>query len=100
MNTVHGQAEHSPHITPHSAKPHTFYCAAPDAQTVELAGDFSDWSPVPMERSVDGWWFVLVELAHGDYRYRFLVDGNPVLDPNAGVIRDEQGEQASLMVVS
>lgn len=33
--------------------------------------------------------------------YRFLVDGQPVLDPNAtGVVRDAQGEKASLIAVS
>ena len=56
---------------------------------------------MPMERSADGWWFAHVKLTHGDYRYRFLVDGKPMLDPNAlGVIRDEQGEQASLVAVN
>jgi 1,4-alpha-glucan branching enzyme len=101
MNTAHGHTEHSAHGPPNPPRPVHFYCAAPEAQFVELAGDFNDWNPMPMERSADGWWFAHVKLTHGDYRYRFLVDGKPMLDPNAlGVIRDEQGEQASLVAVN
>jgi 1,4-alpha-glucan branching enzyme len=85
----------------HSHKPVNFYCAAPQAKSVELAGDFNHWHPFPMERSVDGWWLAHVELTHGHHQYRFLVDGKPMLDPHAtGVVRDEQGERVSLIAVS
>ncbi len=71
-------------------RPVTFFCAAPRAQRVMLAGDFNDWQPLLMNRSVDGWWQVQVELPHGQHRYHFLVDGQPMLDPHAtGIVRDE-----------
>lgn len=78
-----------------------FYCAAPQAKAVELAGDFNHWHPLPMRKLVDGWWFTQVELYHGHHQYHFLVDGNPVLDPHApGITRDEQNRRVSLMAVS
>ena len=82
-------------------KPVNFFCAAPKAHRVELAGDFNHWRPYPMERSLDGWWLARVELTHGHHQYRFLVDGVPTLDPTAaGIVRDVHGEKASLMAVS
>ena len=85
----------------HSHKPFNFYCAAPQAKTVELVGDFNHWQPLPMTRSVDGWWLARVELCHGQHQYRFLVDGQPMLDPHAaGIVRDEHDERASLITVS
>ena len=97
----------NPHSTADSAramaKPVNFYCSAPKAKLVTLAGDFNDWNSasLPMKRRVDGWWFLQVPLAHGHHQYRFLVDGKPKLDPQAmGIARDEQNEQVSLVAVS
>ena len=84
-----------------SHKPVSFFCAAPSAKTVELAGDFNDWQPLPMTRSVDGWWMAQVELCHGHHQYQFLVDGRPMLDPRAtGIVRNERNERVSLIAVS
>jgi hypothetical protein len=42
-----------------------------------------------------------VPLSHGHHQYRFLVDGKPMLDPQAmGIARNEQNEQVSLVAVS
>jgi 1,4-alpha-glucan branching enzyme len=93
-----GNGRYSAH---NSHKPISFFCAAPRAKLVELVGDFSHWQPLPMSRSVDGWWLAQVELCHGHHRYRFLVDGQPTLDPRAtGIVRDEHGERVSLVAVS
>ncbi len=80
-----------------------FYCAAPKAESVALVGDFNNWDPnaSPMERRVDGWWFANVPLTRGHHRYRFLVDGEPVLDPRAaGSADDDQMGEVSLVAVS
>ena len=84
------------------AKPINFFCNSPKALTVQLVGDFNHWNPTthPMEQRVDGWWFLQVLLTHGHHQYRFLVDGEPMLDPRAtGVTRNEWGEAVSLMAV-
>jgi 1,4-alpha-glucan branching enzyme len=101
MNNTQNYPDHARYSAKNSHKPVNFYCAAPNARLVELAGDFNHWHPLPMQRSVDGWWLAQVQLCHGHHQYRFLVDDRPVLDPHAtGVARDEHGEQVSLIAVS
>lgn len=85
------------------AKPVNFICRAPEARQVSLVGDFNEWNESlhPMVRQPDGAWALQVPLHHGHHQYRFLVDGNPVLDPKAnGVARDPKGERVSLIAVS
>lgn len=84
-------------------KPVTFIVFAPGARQVSLVGDFNHWLPDahPMQRQPDGAWILQVPLPHGHHQYRFLVDGQPVLDPRAqGVARDARGEPASVRAVS
>ena len=65
----------------------TFLFDAPDAQEVQLVGDFTQWdaNPIAMQRNEDGSWEASVELAPGEYNYLFLVDGNWSDDPNCGL---------------
>jgi len=101
MNTLQIDSERDRYSAKNSLRPINFYCAAPRARSVELAGDFNHWHPFPMQRLLDGWWFARVELCHGHHQYRFLVDGKPILDPHAtGVARDERDEHVSLIAVS
>ena len=81
-------------------KPVNFFCAAPHAKNVKLSGDFNHWEPHAMERLVDGWWFACLYLGRGHHRYRFEVDGRPVLDPHGtGITGNEFGERVSLITV-
>lgn len=80
-----------------------FFCQAPNAQQVSLVGDFNGWQPkaTPMLRQPDGRWMASLELSHGYHEYVFLVDGQPVLDPNAaGKTRNLQNQTVSLVAVS
>lgn len=91
----------SPYSARHSLKPVNFYCGAPAAKHVEIEGDFNQWCPLRMKRLLDGWWFVRLELCHGHHLYRFIVDGQPTLDPAAaGSAYDRNNERASLVAVS
>jgi len=84
-----------------SLKTINFYCAAPDADSVQIVGDFNNWHPHAMRRTLDGWWFARMTLCHGHHCYQFVVDGKPQLDPQAtGVVFDEQNGQTSLIAVS
>ncbi len=83
--------------------PVNFYCTAPNAREVFLIGDFNDWNPTanPMEKRVDGTWFVQLPIGHGHHHYLFLVDGVSALDPKAtGVGRNEKNERVSMVAVS
>jgi 1,4-alpha-glucan branching enzyme len=101
MNVAYNNSDKAVYSAKNSRKPVNFYCAAPHALSVKLAGDFNHWQPLPMQKSLDGWWLAQVEVCHGHHQYRFLVDDQPMLDPHAtGVARDERGEQVSLIAVS
>ena len=84
-------------------KPVNFICVAPAATQVCLQGDFNGWNREnnPMQRQPDGAWLLQVPLHHGHHQYRFLVDGEPQLDPRAsGVARNRNDERVSLIAVS
>jgi 1,4-alpha-glucan branching enzyme len=103
MNTAFEQSTTSPYSARNMAKPVSFYYAKSDATSVHLMGDFNDWNPtsLPMERRVDGWWFIQVPLTHGHHRYLFLVDGTPTLDPQAsGAVKGDRYAKASVIAVS
>lgn len=80
-----------------------FFCLAPKAGQVSLAGDFNNWdvTATPMIRRPDGNWSAGLELPHGHHQYVFWVDGKPVLDPKAaGRVRNDRNELVSLIAVS
>jgi 1,4-alpha-glucan branching enzyme len=103
MDTIQEYRANSRYSAKNVVKPVNFYCAAPGAKSVCLAGDFNAWdtTSLPMKRQVDGWWFLQVLLTHGYHQYRFLVDGKAKLDPRAtGSARDGADEEVSLVAVS
>lgn len=64
-----------------------------EAEKVEIAGDFSDWEPVQLERE---WiedkqvWTGLIPLSRGEHRYMFVKDGEEwVADPLASIQRND-----------
>lgn len=44
---------------------------APRNPAVRLVASWTDWKPVDLERSDDGWWRTRVNLPDGDYEYKF-----------------------------
>ena len=56
----------------------------PDAQSVMVVGDFTQWQekPVHLQRETGDVWLAMVELTPGRHRYRFIVDGHWCDDPN------------------
>ncbi len=64
-------------------KKQAFRLVDPEAKTVLLVGDFTEWqkSAIPMNRDTNGTWTVTVNLAPGTYSYLFIVDGQWCEDP-------------------
>jgi len=62
------------------------------AHKVQLAGDFNGWSPLstPMICDRPGVWRMSLPLPPGRYRYRFVVDGKWVTDPNNQYVEANQ----------
>jgi len=67
-----------------SGRVQTFSFHAPNATSVQLVGDFTQWqeSPINLNHGVDGLWRATVQLSAGTYHYRFLVDGEWRDDPH------------------
>jgi 1,4-alpha-glucan branching enzyme len=68
----------------HNGRQQTFAFSAPDAMSVQLVGDFTQWQerPISLKKGVDGTWRATVELTPGTHHYRFLVDGEWRDDPD------------------
>jgi len=78
------------------------WCAAPGARAVCLVGDFNGWncSSHPMDRHVDGSWWINLKLHSGHHHYLFIVDGKAQLDLNAMCVVDaERMEKVSLIAI-
>lgn len=80
-----------------------FTLDAPAAARVVLTGEFTNWSRhgIALERDpADGLWKAVVDVAPGEYEYRFIVDGVWIRDPgNQDYVRNEFGQENSLLVV-
>ena len=72
-----------------------------DANIVALAGSFNGWNQSQLICAHEGdEWACRVDLKPGIYTYKFIVDGNWVLDPvNPNTVEDEAGNINSVMEV-
>jgi 1,4-alpha-glucan branching enzyme len=103
MQTIYGKPAENSYSARNMVKPVHFFYRGSQARVVCLVGDFNGWDAAahPMQRQVDGSWFLEVPLTHGHHQYLFLVDDTPTLDPNAsGIARNERNERVSLVAVS
>ena len=58
----------------------------PPPPTVAVAGSFSEWRPLPLQKDRMGnGWLLALDTIPGNrtHRYMILVDGQPINDPNA-----------------
>ena len=51
---------------------------------VELAGEFNNWMPSTMRKQKDGRFVSNIKLPPGTYEYKFIVDGQWIVDPDNG----------------
>jgi anti-sigma factor RsiW len=73
---------------------------APDARSVQVAGDFNGWRPdaTPLRRGEGGTWTVRVPVVPGRrYQYQFVVDGRWVTDPLAPAADDGFGGRNAVL---
>jgi len=70
-----------------------------NAKTVFLSGDFNNWSPNTFAMKKDGNdWILKVHLFPGKHLYKFVVDGNWIIDPsNQDWEQDEQDNGNSVL---
>ena len=75
-----------------------------EARKVLIAGDFNNWQPMstPMHANgAPGQWVTKLPLAPGRYRYRLVVDGKWMTDPNNKYVETNQfGELNNIVEVA
>jgi hypothetical protein len=72
----------------------------PEARTVEVLGDFDDWTPVALVRDGGGW-SVELDVEPGTHHFGFLVDGEWWIPEGLqGTVPDEWGRMNATMVVT
>jgi|SRR5689334_13490965 chromosome partitioning protein len=78
-----------------------FTIEASNAERVQLAGDFNDWTPSSSDMELDGRvWKKVVKLPPGRYRYRYVIDGRWQSDPSNAVVEPSAyGGDDSILVV-
>lgn len=87
--------------------PIEFTLFAPYNKRAALRGDFSEWKDIELEKSEDGYFRTTLELADGDYEYKFCVESNSpwqlgewvcITDPMATDINEMNNDNAVLRV--
>lgn len=55
--------------------PYRFVIYQPDAARAEIAGTFTEWQAVPMQRAgADGYWEITLDLPEGVHRFSYILD--------------------------
>lgn len=70
-------------------------------RTVYLAGDFCDWdrNAIVMRKNRSGEWTVVKSLTPGEHEYKFIADGDWLLDPNAPKKTTGMGTENSVICI-
>ncbi len=81
----------------------TFTVHAEKGKAVYLAGSFNEWSTTAKKmayKAKDGIYAATVQLAPGDYQYKFVIDGTWCADPeNVNAVKNDQGTFNSVITV-
>jgi 1,4-alpha-glucan branching enzyme len=73
---------------------------AGSVKKVELAGSFNDWHPSALKKQKDGSFAATVAIPAGRYEYKFVVDGQWIVDSdNNAWALNPYGTLNSLLVV-
>jgi 1,4-alpha-glucan branching enzyme len=73
----------------------TFKYTDTNAMTVGVAGEFSNWKELPMTKDGAGNWSRIVHVKPGYYGYKFVVNGEWVLDPSSSAHKTINGIENS-----
>ncbi|MGH9966837.1 MAG: hypothetical protein ACREBG_03240 [Pyrinomonadaceae bacterium] len=91
-------------IPPPSVKGNTTFKLKgfPDASVVVVAGSFNNWDQSQFIFAREGdEWVCRIDLEPGKYTYKFIVDGNWLLDPaNPNTEDDDYGVKNSVLIVT
>ena len=69
------------------------------SKNVKIGGTFNDWQPVAMERDATGGWVYSMDLAEGEYQYKFFIEEEWRLDPATRTVEDSRGNRNHVLHV-
>lgn len=70
------------------------------AREVFVAGNFNGWNPQKLKmKPTESGWVLPYVLAEGNYQYKFIVDGEWILDPSNPYTASEAGHENSLLCI-
>jgi len=58
---------------------------------VKIAGEFNSWTPESLEKQEDGSWVKKLSLQPGKYQYKFIVDGEWVVNKDQPLVKTSEG---------
>lgn len=90
------------HQVVHQEEQHRFVIYLPETSQARIAGTFTGWQPVPMERvGTSGYWTLTLPVGQGEHRYSYLIeDGRQIADPTvAAREQDDFGGENSVIEV-
>jgi hypothetical protein len=83
-----------------SANDYRIRVLAPNASSVELSGDFTQWTPLPLQSEGRGWWTISLSISAGTHEVNVRVDrGAWLVPPGLASLDDEFGGSGGLLVV-
>jgi hypothetical protein len=78
----------------------TLRVSAPLAQLVEVSGDFTNWTPVRLERESNGSWSAAFPIDRGKYQMNLRLDGGKwLVPPGLLSMLDEFGGSVGLLII-
>ena len=82
--------------------PHRFVIYRPGVSQAEIAGTFTDWRRIPMNRvESSGYWEITLDLGEGEHRFSYILEGHEqIADPTILTReRDDFGGENSILLV-
>ena len=76
----------------------TFQIKYTQAKVVQITGDFTKWEPILLTNK-NGVWEISLKLKPGEYKYIYLIDGKPYIDPQKDVYGDSFGTKNSVIYI-
>eukprot|EP00092_Neocalanus_flemingeri_P091333 GFUD01115774.1.p1 GENE.GFUD01115774.1~~GFUD01115774.1.p1 ORF type:complete len:293 (-),score=117.78 GFUD01115774.1:233-1111(-) len=64
-----------------------------EGDTVQVAGEFNSWAPQDLTKQEDGSWIVRLSLLPGKYMYKFVVEGDWVINQDMPTVSDDEGNK-------
>lgn len=79
---------------------HSIRIFAPEARSVELTGDFTEWRAVPLRSDGRGWWTATFAIPNGIHELNVRVNGGDwLVPPGLTSAKDEFGVVTGVLVV-